>query len=325
APEATASEARGAGLETVDRLLDALAADGLVGLGQDKLALFAAAGELVRARKLRRLGNRVLALQRAAESARGAELDPASFARLLSDLQLTRQVTGAHLEGRISLDAALAEDLLGKTWREADLEAVSGLELLELAAERTDDGEFVVETGYLIDLPTGAFYAEKLIQPRRFASRPRTRQRCRILVDDGRVYPDVPPRRLRLSRFRRAPLLPDDVARLLAHATEEIATLRAALVERLSAPLAPREIPVLFRPAALLSQDDGFGALDRAENFLALDLPPAWLKDLPSLLEPGVAYALFGLLRLADDGPRLRGRAIVGELSGNQGPIYPDG
>src|SRR6185437_5211722 len=184
APEAAASEARGAGLETVDRLLSALAADGLVGLGQDKLALFAAVGELVRARKLRRLGNLVLALQRAAEAKRGPELDPAGFARLLSDLQLTRQVTGAQLEERIALDAALAEDLLGKTWREGDLELVSGLELVEVVAESVDDGEFLIETGYLIDLPTGAFYAERQIQPRRFTTEPRTRQRCRVVVDE---------------------------------------------------------------------------------------------------------------------------------------------
>src|SRR5262249_19607352 len=95
------TEARSAGLETVDRLLDALAADGLVGLGPDKLALLAGAGELVRARKLRRLGNRVLALQRAATPDRKHELGSEEFARLVVDLFLTRQATGAHLEEKI--------------------------------------------------------------------------------------------------------------------------------------------------------------------------------------------------------------------------------
>ena len=59
-------ELRAAGLETVDRLLAELADGGLMSLGPDKLALLAGAGELVRALKLRRLGNLLLALQRAA-------------------------------------------------------------------------------------------------------------------------------------------------------------------------------------------------------------------------------------------------------------------
>src|SRR5262249_30656000 len=65
-PKADRSAQRAAGLETVDRLLLELAEGGLASLGPDKAALLAQAGELVRALKLRRLGNLVLVLQRAA-------------------------------------------------------------------------------------------------------------------------------------------------------------------------------------------------------------------------------------------------------------------
>jgi len=119
--------------------------------------------------------------------------------------------------------------------------------------------------------------------------------------------------------------VPDDVRRLLEHATRDVPTLQAALVERLNAPLAPREIPALFRPAALVGRDDRLGAFDGEGRFLSLDLPPAWSPDLAKLIEPGAAYALFGLLYLADDGLRLRCTAVVGELNGDRGPIYPDG
>src|SRR5262249_16812119 len=99
APPAVAppTEARSAGLETVDRLLDALAADGLVGLGPDKLALLAGAGELVRARKLRRLGNRVLALQRAATPDRKPRLGSEEFPPLVPPLFPTPHPTRAPL------------------------------------------------------------------------------------------------------------------------------------------------------------------------------------------------------------------------------------
>src|SRR5690242_12247389 len=106
-------------------------------LGPDKLALLEGAGELVRALKLRRLGNLLLALQRAATgqdssaytrhagglaatfrparatsaSASGPSLEPADFAQLLVDLYLTRRATEAALTGGATLDEHAAEDL----------------------------------------------------------------------------------------------------------------------------------------------------------------------------------------------------------------------
>jgi hypothetical protein len=318
------TEARSAGLETVDRLLDALVADGLIGLGPDKLALLAGAGELVRARKLRRLGNRVLALQRAATPDRKHELGSEEFARLVVDLFLTRQATGAHLEEKIMLDAQYAEDLLGKSWREADLEPVGNLDLVELAPTTADDGEFRVETGYLVDLPTGTIYVERQISPTRFHGEPRSHQRCRLIVDEAGLYPGDPPRRIRLGRSRRVPLTAGDARRLVDTAVDEVAELRQRLVHHLDLPFSNGALPVLFRPAALVAQADLLGALDRAGHYVAVDWPAAWTAELPSLLPDNGQCALFGLLDLADRGLHLQCLAAVGALRWGRGPFYPD-
>ena len=151
------AEMRAAGLGVLDRLLTELADGGLAQLGPEKAALIEQCAELVRALKLRRLGNLLMQLQRAiaepgllaspnlsallaaapasvpgglAAAVRGGLADAdtrrgAAFARLLLDLYLCRAATGAQLEGKVALDPRLAEDLVGKTWRAEELEPVS--------------------------------------------------------------------------------------------------------------------------------------------------------------------------------------------------------
>ncbi len=325
ADERTEGVGRGAGLETVDRLLAALAAEGLVGLGPDKLTLFANAGELVRARKLRRLGNQILTLQRAAESPGTAELDPGSFARLLVELHLTRQATGAQLEGRIALAPQAAEDLLGKTWRESELEPVTGLDLVEVAATAVYDGEFRIETGYLVDLPTGTIYAEKAITPMKLRTPPRPRYRTRLLVDEAGLYPGAAPRRIRLGRARQVPLTVDDTRRLVRSAVSSAEDVRARLVGDLENPFGSTERPVLFRPSALVVDGVHVGALDRHGDFIALSWPATWSVDLPSLLPSDEPYAVVAQLDLTGSGLLLRCLSVVGALGWERGPFYPDG
>jgi hypothetical protein len=354
-PKPDPTALRAAGLETVDRLLLELTEGGLASLGPDKAALLAQAGELVRALKLRRLGNLVLALQRAAGGGddplrrlaqqvaaahggtlppamqaqlarRGLALEPPDFARLLADLYLTRRAVGAHLDGQVALDPRLGEDLLGKTWRAEELEPVADLELVEVGHTAKSDGEFYVETAYLADLPTGAIYAERQITPLGRRGTAQARHRLRLLVDEAGLYPGEPPRRLRLQRVRRAPLTTADVERLLAHAVTTIADLQERLVARLASPFGPAEAAVLFRPAALMQQGPEMAALDAAERFLPLDWPAAWTKDLPPLLPPDGAYGLFGLLTLDATGPCLHPLTVISPtLRWGRGPIYPDG
>lgn len=325
AGKAQRAEMRAAGLETVDRLLEELADGGLMGIGPEKVSLLESTGELVRALKLRRMGNLVLTLQRAASQQRGATLEQRAFANLLVDLYLTRRAVGAHLEEQLVLDPRLGEDLLGKTWREDDLEPVAGLELVELAYTRADDGEFLIETSYLVDLADGTIYAEKQIVPLRLSGTSKTIHRHRLLVDEAGLYPGVPPRRIRLQRVRRAPLSVDDIDRLLARAVDSVPELRRRLVERLQVPFGPLEVAVLFRPTVLVTRGQSVAALDGEGHFLALDWPDPWSRDLPSLLPESGAYALFGLLRLDEFGVRLDCLSVVSDaLRWGHGPIYPD-
>jgi hypothetical protein len=355
------AELRAAGLETVDRLLAELADGGLASLGPDKVALLEGAGELVRALKLRRLGNQVLALQRAAApptsrlpasaqaaaslpayraaaapqvapSGLSAVLEPSTFARLLVDLYLTRQAASAHLEGRAVLDPGLAEDLLGKTWRDADLEPAAGLEMLELAYTQDDDGEFRIQTSYLADLPTGAIYAERQISPGGRSSPPKPSHRHRLLVDEAGLYPGVPPRRIRLRRVQRLPLTAADVDRLVARAADAVPELQRQLAERLETPFGaptsltgPVAVPVLFRPAALVAHGSLIGALDGSGRFLALEWPLRWTHALPQILPESAPYVLFGLLALGPTGLRLRClSAVSSALRWGHGPIFAD-
>ena len=315
-------EQRAAGLVTVDRLLEELAEGGLAGLGPDKVALLAGAADLVRALKLRRLGNLLMALRHAAERDR-ASLEGGGFARLLTDLYATRQATGAHLAGEAQMAPELAEDLLGKTWRDEELEQASGMALMEVGATRADDGEFRVETGYLADLATGALYAEKQITPSRLRTEPRTRHQHRVVVEHGLLFPGPAPRRLRLHRFSREALTAEGVAGLVGRTTDSAAVVRAGLVERLNEPFGEREVAVLFRPAALLERGDQRVTVDGAGEALALTCAPKWLEGLIPLLPEEGEYALFGLLGLETDGPRLRClSAVSGGFVWGEGPVY---
>lgn len=317
APEV--GELRAAGLETVDRLLAELASGGLMALGPDKAALIAAAGELVRSLKLRRLGNLIVRLQHS------ADLTADQFADLLVDLWLTRQAVGAHLDGRAALEPRVAEDLLGKTWRDEELESVTGLQLFEIAYTSANDGEFQIETAYLADAATGDVYAERLITPMKMGTSTKGRFRHLMLLDEGGLYPGAAPRRIKVRRMRRAPLTGGHVAQFLEHTPTTVAELRRLLVERLSEPFGPPELPVLFRPAALVAQGDLVGALDGASQFAELVMPEKWRSELPGLLPEAGRYALFGLLEQAGRGLRLRCLSVISDqLQWGRGPVYPD-
>jgi hypothetical protein len=319
------AEQRRAGLELVDRLLDEIAAGGIGALGREQLALLTNAAETVRALKLRRLGNRLMALRHLAADGGETAGDPGRFAALLADICVTRQVLGAHLDGTNGFDPALAEELVGKTWRERDLERVTGLELLAVAEDVDDDGEFRIESTYLVDLPTGEIYVERQITPRGLRGEQRPSRRLRLFVDEAGVYPGVVPRRLKLLRVRRASVSMADVQRIVEGAVGEVGEIRRRLVERLTMPVAAPDLAVVFRPEALVAQGDRIAAIDQHGRALPLDWPAAWSKHALGILpDEAGRYALVGLAGLGDHGPELRCLAIVGELQWANGPTYPD-
>jgi hypothetical protein len=347
-----------AGLAVVDRLIEELAEGGIAALGSESTALLAEAAETVRALKLRRLGNRLMALQRlvgpadapaplsiaqalsllksvppgmtvpTGSASRPDNLDglAARFAELLVDVSLTRQALGARADGQGAIEPALAEELLGKTWRDAELERLSGLDLFPLGDERIDDGEFKIETSYLLDLSGGDIYVERQITPRKLRSTAKPVHRHRLLVDEAGRYPGASPHRLKLVRGRRAPLTVEHVSRAVALAETEVAALRARLAERLRLPFEPAEVTVLFRPTALLRDRDRFGALDRTGRFLPLVMTGKLDKEVrPLLPEPG-RFALFGRLAPGEDGGgmALTVVSVVGELLWGGGPVCPN-
>lgn len=316
------AELRSAGMETVDRLVQELAASGVVGLGRDKVTLLAEAGELVRALKLRRLGNLLMTLQRAAEDG-PQQVDEMAFARLVSDLYLTHRVTGACLAGQAQIDEQMAEDLVGKTWRDEELELVTGIDLMEVAFTRRDDGEFRIQTSYLAEVTAGTIYAEKSITPSRLYAEEKASHRHLLHADEARLYPGEEPRRLRLSRVRRAPLAAGDVGRFVARVPDSVAELRRMLVERLAVPFGAAELAVAFRPLALGVHGAQSAAVDSEGRVLLLDAPPKWLERLVPLLPGPGEYALFGHLALTGGGLTLQClSAVSATFAWPDGPVY---
>ncbi|MFN8557742.1 MAG: SWIM zinc finger family protein [Dehalococcoidia bacterium] len=314
-----AGATRAVGLETVDRVLEELAAGGLMTLGPDKVALLGGAGELVRALKLRRLGNGILALERAATADPAGAIDGGRFAALLMDLHLTRRASSAVLDGVAAIDPRLAEDLLGKTWREADLEPVTGLELVELYREVRRESEFTIESVHLADVATGAIYVERQIAPhRRFAP---AAQRRLLLTDAARLYPVVAPRRIRLGAVRPGCSPPPTSSDWWSAPLPRWSTCAGWWPERLCLPFRT-PAPALFRPAAR-ARDDRFGATDRDGGFVALAWPAAWRKDMPALLPEAGRYALAGAVDGEGARPVFRCHAVVGALRWGDGAVYP--
>ncbi|HEY7036865.1 MAG TPA: hypothetical protein VH482_36390 [Thermomicrobiales bacterium] len=323
--EALKLEQRRAGLILVDRLLDEIAAGGAGALGREQVALLTSAAETVRALKLRRLGNRLMALRHFAADGGQTAGDPARFAALLTDICVTRQVLGAYLDGTSGFDPALAEELVGKTWRERELARLTDLELMAVAEDVNDDGEFRIESTYLVDLPTGEVYVERQITPRGLRGERRPPRRLRLFVDEAGVYPGEAPRRLKLLRVRRASVSVADVRRIVERAVDEVAEIRRRLIERVAMPVGAPELAVVFRPEALVAQGDRIAATDRHGRALPLDWPAAWSKHALGILpDRAGGYALVGLAGLGDHGPELRCLGIVGELRWANGPTYPD-
>lgn len=309
-----------AGLEMVDRLLDELAGGGLAALGREGSSLLAGASETVRALKLRRLGNLLGQLQRMT----GDDPDPASFAMTLQEIWQVRRALAAHASGGAPIEPWLADELLGKTWRDGELERVGGLDLMPLADTRSDDGEFRVEATHFVDLGDGAMVCERVITPTALRGSRKPPRRHRLRVDDAGLYPGVSPRRIKLRVAHAMPTRGADIARVLDLADDDVSSLHARLVARLEEPFAPPDVPVLFRPDALLTRGGETGAVDRARRFLALDLPATWRRDLAEFLPPRTEYAVFGLLTLTTDGPLLRPQSLIGSLAWDRGPVYPD-
>lgn len=323
-PETTRAKQRADGLAVVDRLLEELAASGAAGLGPEGLELVRSAAETVRVLKLRRLGNALLTLVHIVESGRAAE-EPGEFADALRDVWMMRQMVGAHLEGRISLDAGTAASLIGKTWRASELERIGPLELVPVAEDHESDGEFRIQSVYHVDLLSGSLYVERLITPRGIRAKRLPSRRMRLHVPEAAIYPGLPPHRIQILREERAPLRRCDVGQVVALAGTSVASLHQELRERMTLPFASPELPVLFRPSALLVEPSRVIARDDAGQAVDILWPTTWSRQLPAILpEAPSQVALVGLAGLSDRGPVIQCLSLVGSLRWGNGPSYPE-
>ena len=206
-----------------------------------------------------------------------------------------------------------------------------------------------METSYLVDLESAEIYAERQITPARLRSAPQKPQhRVRLVVEEAGLYPGLAPRRIRLGRVQRAPLRVEDIDRLVAGATTDLAEVQRRLVERAAVPFGQPEVAVLFRPATLLAPpwhgknvdprtpdgsvlplDATVGALDGAGRFLTVTLFGFSADSLASVTATGEPFALFGIATLGEAGLGLRCQTVVGVTPpgasrGASGRIYPE-
>jgi len=318
------AELRAAGLDVVDRLLAELADGGLLALGPEKASLIAQAGELARALKLRRLGNLIVRLQDAVPATGGVGLDETAFAHLLVELELTRRASAASLRGDVALDPALAEDLLGKTWREDDLEPITALDLIAVGFRTVRDREFVVETAYLSDLRDGSLYAEKAITPARMwrGRRGMAPARLRLTVAEAGLYPGPAPRRIRLKRWERAPLTADLIRGLVDRAKADYSELPRRCGERLAVPVADADVVALVR-AERIGQDAGHVyAVDARGIALPLQWPSRAPADVPACLRSDGPVGIFGLVHAGQGHVALEVLSVIGDrLAGGGEPV----
>jgi hypothetical protein len=123
------------------------------------------------------------------------------------------------------------------------------LELVLVGMRTVHDGEFVVETGYLLELDTGEIYAEKAITPSRMwrSSHRVAPPGLRIVVAEAGLYPGPSPRRIRLKRWERGTLTVEHITRLLTHATTDARTLARRVADRLEIPVSEPEVAVFVR------------------------------------------------------------------------------
>lgn len=264
------------GVEQVVTLVRELGAAGVASLGEERLPQLQQLGENLREYKLRRLSARTLDL--AALLGRSGPLPALAYADLVADLLLTARKLDKHLGSGEPIDPRHVEELIGKTWQKADLEPVSGLDLVEYAyLTRTTSDRFIIRESRLFDVATGAHYSEKQIEPMAFRSAdgPKPSRAGALFTGlRGGRYPGYAPRRLKITDLgERAAVDHQALARAVDHALPDVAAALAALAEHRRDVFAPDLLPVALRVDTLLSRGARMQAVDASGA--ALHLPDA--------------------------------------------------
>jgi hypothetical protein len=262
------------GLTKVEDLLVELTNYGLLSLTEAQVARVADLAHTAESHKLRRLARLVTRLGLTLESARTSQgqVDEATYAELLSDAWLTTQATRRALEDP-QADPTTLEELVGKTWREKDLDRLEGVRLLELAYETVElDTGFTVDTSYLLSLDDGALYTEKQIVPTRLRNQARKPSYTGLLAGAIGLYPGPDPRRIKLiETVPEAPLTDAKWQQALAHAEQSVTALFQRFQAATANPLAAPEAYALFAPARIFVDGHAVFLLDGERQAIGLD------------------------------------------------------
>lgn len=294
-PKRTGKRAAKATVERVDlqtqsieqtlKIVQELAERGLAGVRPAFLEQLKALAPNLESLKARRLKQAVERLVQLIENARVNPVSEEQYTRALLRLWLTARALEEHFAERRALPDEQMEEMLGRTWRDKDLQPRENLRLLELAYENIElPTGFRLDISHMIDLDTGELLREMKIAPlytpsadaRAFKpARPEP-----ILAPRVGVYPGYAPKRIKI--YDALPLhtpLAELIAQAVAHAHAEWQPLIRAYLQRLADPFAPRELPCLLQYERIVWQD---GAAWLADTHGAL-LPLA-LETLPMRL-----------------------------------------
>lgn len=298
-------------IEQTLKLAQELAERGLTGVQPAFLEQLRAAASNLQSLKTRRLQQAVEYLAQLIEHSRHSPVSEARYTRALLQLWLTARAVEEHFTERRALPEEQLEEMLGRTWRDKDLQPRENLRLMELAYENIEiPTGFRLDISHLIDLDSGELLREMKITPLNAPASAQGFKPARpepFLATRVGVYPGYAPKRVKiyealpLSTPRRE-LAQEAVGR--AHTAWE--PLIKSYLERIADPFAPRELPCLLGYQHLVWQNG-----------------QAWLADTQGALLPLVVEttpSLFAALRKADEEAR---REM--EQSGMQGfSIFTD-
>ena len=309
-PKTDARQVQAEGLDKVEELLVELATYGLLSLAEAQVTRVNDLAHTVESHKLRRLARLVGRLGATLQTAlkNQKQLDEAAYAELLNDTWLTLQATRRALEDPAA-DPLLLDELIGKAWRESDLERREGERLVELAYETvTLDSGFTMDTSFMFSLNSGTLYTEKLIIPAQLKKQPRKPSYTGRLEGALGLYPGPEPRRVKLLEMSpEAPLTDADWQQAVACAERSVAALFRHFQAAVANPLAAPEAYAFFAPAQVFVDGPNVHLLDHEKQ--AIPLAEGW-RILGALTHQPVA-AIFGRLALADGALHLAPLGLV--------------
>ncbi|MCS6919459.1 MAG: SWIM zinc finger family protein [Fimbriimonadales bacterium] len=274
-------------IEQTLKIVQELAERGLSGVQPAFLNQLKSLAPNLESLKARRLKQALERLVQLIENSRVNPVSEEQYTRALLRLWLTARALEEHFTERRALPDEQMEEMLGRTWRDKDLQPRENLRLLELAYENIElPTGFRLDISHLMDLDAGELLREMKIAllntPSAEAKAFKPPRAEPILAPRVGVYPGYAPKRIKI--YDALPLhapTAELIAQAVAHAHAEWQPLIGAYLQRLLDPFAPRELPCLVRYQRIVWQDGAAWLADTHGALLplALETMPARLRD----------------------------------------------